>query len=160
MKAFACILFLLLCFDNAGAQRIPAVKITDVTEMIDTSSVPLIVTFWATWCGPCVKEIPYFEKHVNALKDKKVKIILVSLDFKSDYPKVLEKFVTKNNYSSQVVWLNETDADVFCTAIDPIWTGTIPVTLMVNRAKKYRAFFPHQLTEPRFKLELKKLLEE
>jgi thiol-disulfide isomerase/thioredoxin len=127
--------------------------------MIDTSTSPLIVNFWASWCQPCIHEIPWFEKAVAEVKEKNVKIVLVSLDFATDYNnKTLQQFVKKNGYQSKVVWLDETNADKFCPKIDSSWDGSIPVTLMVNNKKKYRQFYEFQLKEDRFKLELDKLV--
>jgi thiol-disulfide isomerase/thioredoxin len=152
-------IFGLLVLQYAGsAQEIRKLKIDQLVKMIDTSSVPLVVTFWATWCGPCVREIPWFEKAVAAY-GKKVKLVLVSIDFAEDYPKGISAFVKKNKYASQVVWLNETDADLFCPRIDKAWDGAIPATVMVNNKTGYRQFFGQQLPEERFKLELVKLVE-
>lgn len=135
-------------------------KIEEVVKMIDTSSSPLVVNFWASWCKPCIHEIPWFEKIAADYKDKGVKLVLVSLDFASDYKsKALHQFVKNNNYTSQIVWLDETNADKFCPAIDSSWGGSIPVTLMVNNKKNYRQFYEFQLKEERFKMELNKLVE-
>jgi hypothetical protein len=68
-------------------------------------------------------------------------------------------FVKKHNYTSTIVWLDETDADFFCPLIDKNWNGNIPVTIMVNNKKKYRQFFNQQLPEARLQLEIKKLVE-
>jgi len=147
-------------FSLVKAQTVQKVKIDDVMKMIDTSSCPIIINFWATWCQPCVHEIPWFEKSIAALKDKKVKLLLVSLDFKEDFlNKKIEQFVKDQHYNATVVWLDETNADKFCPKIDSSWDGSIPVTLMVNNQKKYRQFFEFQLKEERFKLELDKLVE-
>ncbi len=140
-------------------QQIPKMKIGDVVKIIDTSTMPIIVNFWASWCAPCIHEIPWFEKNVKEYADKGVKLILVSLDFKEDYPLYLGSFVKKSGYSSQIVWLNETDADVFCPKIDAAWSGAIPATVMVNNAKKYKAFYGGQLTEPKFIEALKNLVQ-
>lgn len=153
------ILFLLtfLGLQQCGsAQQIQKIKINELMKMIDTSSTPLVINFWASWCGPCVREIPWFEKNVAA-SDKKVKLVLVSIDFPDDYPKTIAAFVKKNGYHSEIFWLNETNADVFCPKIDKSWDGAIPVTLMVNNKTRYRQFFGHQLPEERFILELRKL---
>jgi len=138
---------------QASAQNIRKVKIDELVHMIDTSSVPLVVNFWATWCGPCVREIPWFEKTVAAYGNK-VKLLLVSIDFGEDYPVSIREFVKKQGYQSQVVWLNETNADIFCPRIDKSWDGAIPVTLMVNNKTRYRKFFGQQLPEEKFKAEL------
>ena len=145
---------------NVFSQEIKKVKIEDVVNMIDTSTTPIIVNFWASWCRPCVHEIPWFEKTVAQYKDKGVKLVLVSLDFATDYKnKTLQKFIKGNKYSSQVLWLNETNADKFCPPIDSGWGGSIPATLMVNNKKGYRRFFEYQVKEERLKMEIDKLVE-
>jgi thiol-disulfide isomerase/thioredoxin len=160
MKKTCILITFVLLASVSFAQQIKKVKIEDVVNMIDTSSTPIIVNFWASWCQPCVHEIPWFEKAVAELKDKQVKVVLVSLDFAKDYKeKVLDQFVKKQGYTSTIVWLDETNADKFCPPIDSSWDGSIPVTLMVNNQKKYRQFFEFQLKEERFKLELAKLVE-
>jgi len=158
MKKIAMILAVLMIATVAQAQEIQKVKINDLVKIIDTSSVPLVVNFWASWCAPCIKEIPWFEKSVAAFKDQKVKLILVSLDFAEDYPKGIATFAKKNNYQSKIVWLDETNADEFCPKIDEKWDGAIPVTLMVNKKRQYRQFFAQQLPEQRLVQELQKLV--
>jgi thiol-disulfide isomerase/thioredoxin len=158
MKKIVLILVLVCLQYAGGGQEIKRLKIDQLVKMIDTSSVPLVVNFWATWCGPCIREIPWFEKAVAAY-GKKVKLLLVSIDFAEDYPKGLRAFVQTNKYTSQVVWLNETNADLFCPKIDPSWDGAIPATFMVNNKTKYRQFFGQQLPEEKFKLELARLVE-
>jgi len=143
----------------ASSQNIKSVKINDIVNIIDTSSAPTVINFWATWCGPCVAEIPWFEKLIDEMKDKNIQLILVSLDFKTAYPKDVTNFVIKKKYKSTIFWLNETDASFYCPLIDKDWNGNIPVTIMVNNKKNYKQFYDSQLPEARLKLELQKLVE-
>lgn len=136
-------------------QRISA---KEVKEMIDTSTGPLIINFWASWCGPCTREIPYFEAKV-ARSPVAVKVVLVSLDFPGSYPKQLNAFVQQKGYKSEVLYLIETDSKYFIPVIDTAWSGAIPASIFVDNSKKYYRFFNMQLTEPRFDLELKNLLQ-
>jgi thiol-disulfide isomerase/thioredoxin len=153
------LLIVLSCvLQSINAQEIKKLKIDQLVKYIDTSSVPLVVNFFATWCGPCIREIPWFEKNIAGY-GKKVRLLLVSIDFAEDYPKGIKEFVKEKGFNSQVMWLNETNADIFCPQIDKSWEGAIPATLMVNNKKHYRQFYGQQLPEPQFVLALQKLTE-
>lgn len=98
-----------------------------------------VVNFWATWCGPCVKELPYFEELNEIYKDEKVKVILVSLDFKKMIDKKLIPFLNKRKIQSDVVLLLDSKETKWIDKVDPSWSGAIPVTLFYN--SKERLFF-------------------
>ena len=160
MKKILFIILFTFSLSIVFSQEIKKVKIEDVVKMIDTSTSPLVINFWASWCKPCIHEIPWFEKTVADYKEKGVTMILISLDFSEDFKnKTLHKFVKKTGYTSKVVWLDETNADKFCPPIDSAWGGSIPATLMVNNKKGYRQFFEFQVKEERFKQEIDKLVE-
>lgn len=160
MKKQILIGLLLLVFHAGFSQQVAKYKIQDVIRYMDTATVPLVVNFWASWCKPCVEEIPWFEKAVAAYSKDKVRLLLVSLDFEEDYPNGIIAFAKKKGYRSSLAWLDETNADEFCPPIDSTWTGAIPATVFVNKAISYRMFIGHQIPAPRLELELKKLVGE
>ncbi|NCT93040.1 MAG: TlpA family protein disulfide reductase [Chitinophagaceae bacterium] len=96
-----------------------------------------IINFWATWCAPCVKEIPSFEKFnkEHGLSEK-VKVLLVSVDFISDRKIKVIPFVKKKQLKSEVFVLNEPDQQKYIDRIDKNWSGTIPATLFVKGKKR------------------------
>ncbi len=143
---------------QANAQDIPKWKITELEEYIDNADKPIIINFWATYCGPCVKEIPYFQELVKQYKDSGVKLLLVSLDFKESYPAKISSFADKRKFNSPIVWLDETNADYFCPKVDKAWSGVMPATLFINNKKGHRSFFEEEMSKEKFESELKKIL--
>jgi thiol-disulfide isomerase/thioredoxin len=156
MKILFPIFFLFLsAFTNA--QEIKKLKITDLEKTIADSKTPLIVNFWATWCMPCIEEIPYFQKMVKKYEKDSVKLLLVSLDMKDDYEKI-RPFAVKRKFTVPIVWLNESNADYFCPRIDEKWSGAIPATLFVNHKTGYRKFYEEQIKEEALEKEIMAIL--
>ena len=140
---------------NVTAQSVKKAKIEEIEEIIQKSDHPVVISFWATWCLPCIQEIPYLQETVKKYQDKNVELVLVSLDFKESFPSVIESFVKKNQYQASFYWLNETNADHFCPKIDAKWDGSIPATLFVNNKTNYRKFYDRQLTPLQVEAEVK-----
>ncbi|MEM9990444.1 MAG: TlpA disulfide reductase family protein [Bacteroidota bacterium] len=92
-----------------------------------------IINFWATWCKPCVEELPYFEQLQAAHTEKAIQVILVSLDFKMQLERKLKPFVESRGLLSQVVVLADSDYNSWINQVDPEWSGGIPATLIYNK---------------------------
>lgn len=95
-----------------------------------------IVNFWATWCAPCVKELPYFEELLAMYEDQPFRQILVSLDAVKSLDKRVVPFLKKNNIASEVVLLADGRANKWIDKIDPSWSGAIPITLILRGTEK------------------------
>jgi thiol-disulfide isomerase/thioredoxin len=160
MKNLITILSLsLFClYASPQAPQVHKWKMTDLETYIARADHPLIVNFWATFCVPCNKEIPYFQSTVEKYKQQGVELILVSLDLPDHYPARIAAFAGKQGYHATLAWLNETDADYFCPRIDKRWTGGIPSSLFVNNKTHYRRFYDRQLTEPQVGGAIKELI--
>ena len=157
-------ILLLACVIQFGAvafsQQVKKVRITEIEEIIQKSDHPVIISFWATWCLPCVHEIPYLQETVKKYGNKGVELVLVSLDFKESFPATIESFIKQKNFQASFYWLNETNADHFCPKIDQKWDGSIPATLFVNNKTSYRKFYDRQLTPLQVEAEVKRQVQE
>lgn len=153
-------LFILTGFVLAGkSQRIPKWKIEDVVKSYAAKNDTVyVVNFWATFCKPCNEEIPDFIRIVKKYEKQKVKLLLVSLDLPSYYAAKLPAFIKKYKYNTNHVWLNETNADHFCPAIDEKWSGAIPSTIIVNNKTGYRKFIEDQVSAADFEAVLKEAI--
>jgi thiol-disulfide isomerase/thioredoxin len=141
-------------------QEVKKIKITDLEKIIAESKTPLIINFWATFCKPCMEEIPHFQKLGKKYEDSGVKLLLVSLDMKDDFPARVNAFIEKNKIRTPTVWLDETNADYFCPKIDKKWSGAIPATLFINNRNSYRKFTEAPLTEEQLEKEINAVLRE
>jgi thiol-disulfide isomerase/thioredoxin len=152
----------LLCGCSVAQAQGPVqkIRITELQDYIAKSDHPLIVNFWATFCVPCNKEIPYFQSTVGRYKDQGVELILVSLDLPDYYPAKIDAFTRRQGYTAKILWLNETNADYFCPKVDPRWSGGIPSSLFIDNKTHYRRFFDRQLTEAQVDLEIKKMIAQ
>jgi thiol-disulfide isomerase/thioredoxin len=142
------------------SQQVPSWKITNLQKYISDSDSVLVVNFWATFCKPCIEELPYIQSISNKKKEGGVALLLVSLDLPEAFPSAIDSFVKVQNYSAPVVWLNETNADYFCPKIDKSWSGVIPSTLIVNGRTGYKKFIEEHMSAERFEKELNKALAE
>ena len=113
-----------------------------------------VINFWATWCKPCIEELPAFERINREYEGSRVRVILVSLDFPKKYEEQLIPFVEKENLQSTVVHLTEINANKWIDKVDPDWSGAIPATLVYK--KGLREFYEQKLSYQ----ELKTIVEQ
>lgn len=137
-------LLLFLSFE-AKSQELSVVTYDQLEPLLETRNDTLyIVNFWATWCAPCIKELPYFQQVHDNYKDEKVRVILVSLDFERQIQSRVIPFIEKNKLTPQVIVLNDPASNVWINKVNPAWSGAIPATLFYNKDKKL--FFEKEFT--------------
>ncbi len=95
----------------------------------------LVVNYWATYCGPCVKEVPYFNELQEKYRSRNVKVVMVNLDFKSQLKARLDKFLDKHSLNLDIVVLADQDADAWIPKVcsNPEWDGELPFTLVYQK---------------------------
>lgn len=142
------ILALSLCIGAATVAAQPAVyRLPDLQKRISQPDTLYVVNFWATWCKPCVKELPAFDSLQVLHQSEAVKVLLVSLDFADQLESRVIPFIRRRGVECEVVLLDESDGNVFINAIHPEWSGAIPATLL--RKGNYSALSEGELTLPK-----------
>ncbi|MAU31288.1 MAG: hypothetical protein CMC36_05210 [Flavobacteriaceae bacterium] len=129
------LIILLITLSCTGSKKnsIEVVDFETFFSKIDLSSEKTyVVNFWATWCSPCIKELPYFEDVNNEFKEKNIEVILVSLDFPSQIESRLIPYLKKNKIKSRVILLNDSKINTWVPKLSETWDGGIPATLIVN----------------------------
>lgn len=144
MKKLLLIISMLTGAAAAHAQ-LAALTADKIMARASSKDTVYIINFWATWCAPCVQELPEFDELYKIFADKPVKILMVSLDFKDAYPYKLEGFVQRKKMKPEVVWLSDTNPNTFIPKIDENWQGSIPATLIIRPGGE-RKFIEGQTT--------------
>ena len=145
---------------TAFPQSIKKISVNELQKYIQASNHPLIINFWATSCGPCIREINYFQTIVQKYENEKVELLLISLDIPKFYPQTISKFANEKNINSTIFWLDKNDSPNVFKTINKRWTGDIPSTLLINNKTKKNIFFERQLTEQQFEIEIKNLVKD
>lgn len=95
------------------------------------NSKPLVVNFWATWCRPCVEELPEFFDLCTQHADS-VKVVLVNMDFESKVATVVEPFIRRRNFTCEVARLPHHLEDAFIQSVSGTWSGALPFTVILK----------------------------
>lgn len=139
MKIFFITIALLLTNLKVDAQQNVTVYETfdQFEHLLQTNSdTTYVINFWATWCKPCIAELPYFEQANQSFKSQAVKFILVSLDAMKQLDDKVIPFLIKTKISSQVVLLDDDDYNVWIDKVSRDWSGSIPATLLFSKNKR------------------------
>lgn len=153
VKALVSVLFLVVFVSASNAQVASDAQVASNTQVeivtvdelnariLFPSDTTFVVNLWATWCRPCVAELPFFERLSRELPaSRNVKVLLVSVDAKRDRETKLARFLTMRGITAEVVLLSPVVVD----SVNTSWSGAIPATLFVKGSK--RGFFEQEFT--------------
>jgi len=148
--------------ENKAVTSSNSIKILDFDELqayleSKDSKNTYVVNFWATWCVPCVKELPYFEQLNANYSNKNVEVILVSLDFPKQIEKKLIPFLEKKKLKSEVIVLNDVDSNRWIPKVNEDWSGAIPATVIYNKVKSI--FYERSFNYMELQTELKQFIK-
>lgn len=103
-----------------------------------------VVNFWATWCAPCVKEIPAFEELHKQYAGDRVKVLMVNLDFPRHLESRVLPFISRMGMQTHVIMLNDPDANRWIGQVSEAWSGAIPATVVYSR--DFNGFYEREFT--------------
>lgn len=151
---FCALLFSGICY----GQNAEIIHFEDLQKMVSEKSDKIhVINFWATWCGPCVKELPYFEK-ITSEGRKDIKVSLVSMDLELDpNPEKVYKFISRKNIQSQVLLLDAADPNSWINKIEEKWSGALPATILINQKTGKRKFIGKALHEGELEKHIKEI---
>ncbi len=131
--------------NRSDAQSYQVKSFDEVTTLLaNTNDTTYVISFWATWCKPCVAELPHLEK-LNT-EFPALRVILISLDGENYWNTSLQKFIKKNNMNSEVWVMQQSKPTDWIDRIDPRWQGSIPATMFLNNSKGIKLFEEHEFT--------------
>jgi thiol-disulfide isomerase/thioredoxin len=145
LKTIFFILFLSIASFSVFAQKYPVYNFETFSPVLEKQNdTTYIVNFWATWCSPCVKKMPAFNELHEKYKDRKIKIILVSLDFGKNLQAKIERFAQAHKIKPTIIILDDPDSNSWIDKVSKDWSVAIPATLMYN--KNNRVFHEQSFT--------------
>ena len=137
MKSHLTLIVFLFLASSGFCQKVDLITVDRLNERIEQGKdTTYIVNFWATWCAPCIKELPHFEKLQKEKKKENLKVLLVSVDFRDRLEKSVKPFVKRRGLTNEVLLLDETDQQKYIDKIDKSWSGAIPASLFVQGGKR------------------------
>ena len=138
---FSCLIYIFL-YSAVYAQTtaVPILDFEGVKPYLEKNNDTVyVINFWATWCKPCVEELPFLEQLLQDQMNQPLQVVLVSLDFRNQIQSKLIPFINNHSLQSKVIVLHDPDANSWIDQVDERWSGAIPATLVYRRKK--RLFF-------------------
>lgn len=106
-------------------------------EVLDVAQTqPTLINFWATWCLPCMEEMPIFLEMYRSEKYSDINFVFVNMDFKKDIETKVKKYVSEEKIISNTVVLLAPKPNSWINKVSEKWSGALPFTLITNNGKR------------------------
>lgn len=129
-------------------QNVTVIDVEDLEHIIHEETDKIrVINFWATWCKPCVEELPHFEKVNEDPEFNEFEVILISLDFVEDLNTRVKSFINNKDLKSRIMLIDNVDYNSWIDKVDPSWSGAIPATLMIDNRNEIRRFYEKQFRD-------------
>ncbi|AFM05166.1 Thioredoxin [Bernardetia litoralis DSM 6794] len=149
--SFFAVLVSLICFSfikesnflEGNTQIVTPIDKAQLLELTQKEDDSLyVINFWATWCAPCVRELPHFNAANKKYTDK-ISMKLISMDFDNQLEERVIPFFSRKKFSDYTMdkyLITSIDYDSWMSKIDKDWSGSIPATLFYNKTKNIYHF--------------------
>ncbi|MGI9543321.1 MAG: TlpA disulfide reductase family protein [Cyclobacteriaceae bacterium] len=150
---------LLIGSASPDPQRLEIVKFDALQSLITRDSDQIeVINFWATWCKPCIKELPYFQELHEEMTE--INVTLISLDFAEQFQDRVVPFAKKRGLTPDILLLDEIDYNSWINKVDPNWSGAIPATLVINHKTGKRKFVESGMEKNEIELLIKEIADK
>jgi len=123
----------LLCLGAGAAftrEELPVVTPTQLRQRLAQQGDTLVVVnFWATWCRPCIEELPAFDSLARRYRSAPVRVWLVNVDFPSQWERRVKPFLRRRRLTAPVMLLNYGRGTQWLDTLSAEWSGSLPATL-------------------------------
>jgi thiol-disulfide isomerase/thioredoxin len=111
--------------------KVTQIDASGLKDLLKPNGKPLLINFWATWCGPCREEFPDLVKIGTDHKDK-IDLITVSLDEPAEINREVPKFLAELGADFPAYLLKTPDEDAAIELVSKAWQGALPFTILFN----------------------------
>lgn len=145
-KASIILFFLFIGIINSEAQTVKPINLKEFEAILNKKGDSIYVyNFFATWCKPCVKELPHFVKFANDSSKTNLKFTFINLDQIENLDGIVIPFVKKKKITQEIYLLNNSNYEMWMPRVDRRWGGSIPATLVVNNLTGKRKFIEGEI---------------